>query len=61
MVGPGYVLLAQQFGVSVDEVTSTFGAILLGLGTFMYASYPFRQRYETTENGLSGSVRTRSL
>ncbi|KAI0714550.1 MFS general substrate transporter [Earliella scabrosa] len=37
MVGPGYVLLAQQFNVSVDNVTSSFGFILLGLGTFMLA------------------------
>ncbi len=35
MVGPGYVLLSNQFGVSVDEVASSFGAILLGLGCFM--------------------------
>ncbi|KAH9923125.1 MFS general substrate transporter [Epithele typhae] len=35
MVGPGYVLLAQQFNVSVDSITSSFGFILLGLGTFM--------------------------
>ncbi|OBZ68455.1 hypothetical protein A0H81_11484 [Grifola frondosa] len=37
MVGPGYVLLSQQFNVSVDEVTSSFGFILLGLGCFMLA------------------------
>jgi MFS family permease len=35
MVGPGYVLLSKQFGVSVDEVASSFGSILLGLGCFM--------------------------
>ena len=35
MVGPGYVLLSAQFGVSVDEVASSFGSILLGLGCFM--------------------------
>ncbi|KAI0352232.1 MFS general substrate transporter [Trametes cingulata] len=35
MVGPGYVLLAKQFDVSVDNVTSSFGFILLGLGIFM--------------------------
>ncbi|KAL0575809.1 hypothetical protein V5O48_006163 [Marasmius crinis-equi] len=35
MVGPGYVLLSEQFGVSVDEVASSFGSILLGLGCFM--------------------------
>ncbi|KAF8963907.1 MFS general substrate transporter [Flammula alnicola] len=35
MVGPGYVLLSNQFGVSVDEVASSFGSILLGLGCFM--------------------------
>ncbi|KAI0779033.1 MFS general substrate transporter [Trametes elegans] len=37
MVGPGYVLLAKQFDVSVDNVTSSFGFILLGLGIFMLA------------------------
>ncbi|RPD64562.1 MFS general substrate transporter [Lentinus tigrinus ALCF2SS1-7] len=37
MVGPGYVLLAKQFNVSVDNVTSSFGFILLGLGIFMLA------------------------
>ena len=35
MVSPGYVLLSRQFGVSVDEVASSFGSILLGLGCFM--------------------------
>lgn len=39
MVGPGYVLLSQQFGVSVDTIASGFGSILLGLGCFMYASF----------------------
>ena len=39
MVGPGYVLLSQQFNVSVDNITSSFGFILLGLGTFMYARH----------------------
>ncbi|OJT13961.1 Protein HOL1 [Trametes pubescens] len=37
MVGPGYVLLAKQFNVSVDNITSSFGFILLGLGIFMLA------------------------
>ncbi|KAF8079194.1 MFS general substrate transporter [Lyophyllum atratum] len=35
MVGPGYVLLSRQFGVSVDDVASSFGSILLGLACFM--------------------------
>ncbi|GLB43611.1 putative major facilitator superfamily protein [Lyophyllum shimeji] len=35
MVGPGYVLLSEQFGVSVDDVASSFGSILLGLACFM--------------------------
>ena len=35
MVGPGYVLLSAQFGVSIDEVASSFGALVLGLGCFM--------------------------
>lgn len=38
MVGPGYVLLAKQFKVSVDNITSSFGFILLGLGIFMYVN-----------------------
>ena len=42
MVGPGYVLLAKQFNVSVDNVTSSFGFILLGLGIFMYAIHRLR-------------------
>ncbi|KXN90109.1 Quinidine resistance protein 3 [Leucoagaricus sp. SymC.cos] len=37
MVGPGYVLLAQQFDTSVDTMASAFGSILLGLGCFMLA------------------------
>ena len=35
MVGPGYVLLSAQFGVSVDEVSSAFGAMTIGLACFM--------------------------
>jgi len=35
MVGPGYVLLSEQFGVPVDTVASSFGSILLGLACFM--------------------------
>ncbi|KAJ3476205.1 hypothetical protein NLI96_g11318 [Meripilus lineatus] len=35
LVSAGYVVLAQQFDISVDDVTSTFGTILLGLATFM--------------------------
>jgi len=35
LVGAGYVLLSLQFDVSVDEVASSFGALLLGLGCFM--------------------------
>ncbi|TBU25832.1 MFS general substrate transporter [Dichomitus squalens] len=31
----GYTLLAEQFHVSVDEITSSFGALVLGLGIFM--------------------------
>ena len=35
MVSPGYVLLSAQFGVSVDEVASSFGSLVLGLACFM--------------------------
>jgi len=35
LVSPGYVLLSTQFGVSIDEVASSFGALVLGLGCFM--------------------------
>ncbi len=44
MVGPGYVLLAKQFNVSVDNITSSFGFILLGLGIFMYVGDQLLQR-----------------
>ncbi|KAA1471601.1 MFS general substrate transporter [Dentipellis sp. KUC8613] len=36
MTGPGYVLLANQFHTTVDNVASSFGCILLGLGCFMF-------------------------
>ncbi|KII93279.1 hypothetical protein PLICRDRAFT_385585 [Plicaturopsis crispa FD-325 SS-3] len=45
MMGPGYQLLAQQFNVSVDEVASTFGAILLGLGCFMLFQAPLAVKF----------------
>lgn len=35
LVSAGYVLLSKQFDVSVDDITSSFGALLLGLGIFM--------------------------
>lgn len=35
MASAGYILLSQQFNISVDDITSTFGTILLGLATFM--------------------------
>ncbi|KAJ3512271.1 hypothetical protein NLJ89_g3612 [Agrocybe chaxingu] len=45
MVGPGYVLLAEQFGVSVDVVASSFGTILLGLGSFMMFQNVFATKF----------------
>ena len=33
---PGYVLLAREFHVSVDEIASTFSASVLGLAVFTY-------------------------
>ncbi|CAA7268050.1 unnamed protein product [Cyclocybe aegerita] len=45
MVGPGYVLLAEQFGVSVDEVASSFGTMLLGLGSFMLFQNVFATKF----------------
>ncbi|EIM83258.1 MFS general substrate transporter, partial [Stereum hirsutum FP-91666 SS1] len=45
MTGPSYVLLSSQFGVSVDEVASTFGAILLGLGCFMFIQGSFAVKF----------------
>ncbi|KAF4611520.1 hypothetical protein D9613_004113 [Agrocybe pediades] len=45
MVGPGYVLLSNQFGVSVDEVASSFGSILLGLGCFMLFQNTLAAKY----------------
>ncbi|KAM5538316.1 hypothetical protein V8D89_007918 [Ganoderma adspersum] len=41
----GYVLLAKQFDVSVDEITSTFGALLLGLGIFMLVQNTLAVKY----------------
>ncbi|RPD64560.1 MFS general substrate transporter [Lentinus tigrinus ALCF2SS1-7] len=35
LVSAGYVLLSKQFNVSVDDVTSSFGILLLGLGICM--------------------------
>ncbi|RDX44299.1 MFS general substrate transporter [Lentinus brumalis] len=35
LVSAGYVLLSKQFDVSVDDVTSSFGILLLGLGIGM--------------------------
>jgi len=45
MVGPGYVLLAGQFNVSVDDVASSFGAILLGLACFMLFQGPLAVKF----------------
>jgi len=45
MVGPGYVLLSQQFGISVDEVASSFGFILLGLACFMLLQNTLAVKY----------------
>ncbi|KAI1791927.1 MFS general substrate transporter [Ganoderma leucocontextum] len=41
----GYVLLAKQFDVSVDEITSSFGALLLGLGIFMLVQNTLAVKY----------------
>ena len=41
LVGPAYVQLSQQFHVSVDEVTSSFAASLLGLAAFTYVALTF--------------------
>ncbi|THH31940.1 hypothetical protein EUX98_g2249 [Antrodiella citrinella] len=35
LASAGYNLLTQQFSVSIDDITSSFGSILLGLGCFM--------------------------
>ncbi|KAF9011091.1 MFS general substrate transporter [Cyathus striatus] len=45
MVGPGYVLLANQFHVTVDDVASGFGGILLGLGCFMLFQNMFAVKF----------------
>ena len=42
---PAFVLLAKQFHASVDEVASSFGANLIGLGTFTYVSLTFPISY----------------
>lgn len=45
MTGPGYVLLSKQFDTSVDNVASSFGAILLGLSTFMLVQGSFAVKF----------------
>ncbi|KAH8099796.1 MFS general substrate transporter [Cristinia sonorae] len=35
LASAGYGILVQQFDVSIDDITSSFGSILLGLGCFM--------------------------
>ncbi|ETW86516.1 major facilitator superfamily [Heterobasidion irregulare TC 32-1] len=45
MTGPGYVLLSKQFNTSVDNVASSFGAILLGLSTFMLVQGSFAVKF----------------
>ncbi|KAJ8701902.1 hypothetical protein PTI98_000655 [Pleurotus ostreatus] len=45
MVGPGYVLLSNQFGVSVDTIASSFGSILLGLACFMLFQNVFAVKF----------------
>ena len=60
MVGPGYVLLAKQFDVSVDNIASSFGFILLGLGTFMYEPTLFYLRIARSYTSQACSKRTGS-
>ncbi|KAI0040661.1 MFS general substrate transporter [Auriscalpium vulgare] len=45
MTGPSYVLLSKQFNVSVDDIASSFGAILLGLGCFMFIQGSFAVKF----------------
>ncbi|KAI0066696.1 MFS general substrate transporter [Artomyces pyxidatus] len=45
MTGPGYVLLAGEFHTSVDNIASSFGAILLGLGCFMFVQGSFAIKF----------------
>ncbi|KAL4250309.1 MFS transporter superfamily protein [Abortiporus biennis] len=45
LASAGYVLLSQKFNVSVDEITSSFGFILLGLGCFMFAQSALAVKY----------------
>ncbi|KAI0031049.1 MFS general substrate transporter [Vararia minispora EC-137] len=45
MTGPSYVLLSGQFNTSVDDVASSFGAILLGLGCFMFVQGSFAVKF----------------
>ncbi|PFH49665.1 hypothetical protein AMATHDRAFT_62622 [Amanita thiersii Skay4041] len=45
MVGPGYALLSQQFGITVDNVASSFGTILLGLACFMLFQNTFAVKF----------------
>ncbi|THH15112.1 hypothetical protein EW146_g5311 [Bondarzewia mesenterica] len=45
MTGPSYVLLSKKFDTSVDTVASSFGAILLGLGCFMFIQSSFAVKF----------------
>ena len=54
----GYVLLAKQFNVSVDEITSSFGALLLGLGIFMQVFRSLQLRVADIGWRYSGSSKT---
>jgi len=45
LASAGYVILSKQFEVSVDEIASSFGFILLGLGCFMFAQSALAAKY----------------
>ena len=36
LASPGYVLLAKEFNVSVDEIASSFSAFPIGIAIFTY-------------------------
>ncbi|KAI0319957.1 MFS general substrate transporter, partial [Amylostereum chailletii] len=45
MTGPGYVLLSKKFDTTVDDIASSFGAVLIGLGCFMFLQGSFAVKF----------------
>lgn len=54
--GSAYDELALQFGVSVDDISASFGYITLGLGCFMYVSTVQRISFTLNSHRLVQNV-----